>query len=251
MRPAARCGAAARRPAAARDRPEGRGDQRLRANDRTRPRAIAARSREAREARSIETSRRMREHGVDLAVLGGEIGAGDDLAAVVARDLLEQPFEFLDIAVDRLLEFPVGTIFAADLVEGLLSLQRVEPPREHVALAALVAVPQVDRGLMVDHPRNVDRQRIERLDRVPDRAFVVARGLARKFMPRLVALARGAAEQVAEPASTAVGGRRLASAARRESGVRSRRRARVAAVAARGRLAAAGRKRKRRRLLAL
>ena len=74
-------------------------------------------------AASIETAGRVRQHRVDLAGFRREIGSRHDLAAIVARHLLEQPFELADVAVDRLLEFAVRAILLADVVECLLTLQ--------------------------------------------------------------------------------------------------------------------------------
>src|SRR5262245_15040100 len=109
----------------------------------------------------VETSCRVGEHGVDLARLRGEIGTRHHLAAVVARNLLEQPLELDDVAVDGALEFAVAAILPADLLERLLALHGVElAARERVAVAALVAVPQVGGGVVVDHAGNVDRERI-------------------------------------------------------------------------------------------
>ena len=79
-------------------------------------------------------------------------------------DLFEQPLELADVAVDGLLELAVAAILLADLVERLLALHGVEAPGEDVALAALVAVPQLGGGVVIDHPRDVDRERVERLD---------------------------------------------------------------------------------------
>src|SRR4051794_8003242 len=87
---------------------------------------------------SVEPSGRVRQHGVDLAGFRGEIAACHHLAAVVARDLFEQPLELADVAVDGLLELAVATIALADLVERLLALHGVEPLVEGVALAAIV-----------------------------------------------------------------------------------------------------------------
>ena len=60
-------------------------------------------------------------------------------AALVAGDFIEQPLEFLDVAVDRLLEVAVGAILAADFIEGLLAGWRVQALAEGLGLAALVA----------------------------------------------------------------------------------------------------------------
>src|SRR5436190_633420 len=103
--------------------------------------------------RLIEPSGGVGQHGVDLAGLRGEIGARQRLAAIVARDLLEQPLELADIAVDRAHEVAVGAVLAADLVERLLALHGVELARKHVAFAAVVALPQLGRRLVIDHAR--------------------------------------------------------------------------------------------------
>src|SRR5262249_34333240 len=141
---------------------------------------------------SIETPCGVGEHGVDLARLRGEIAARQHLAAVVARDFLEQPLELADIAVDGALEIAVGAIALADFLERLLALHGVEPAREHVAFAALVAVPQLGRRVVVDHAGDVDGERIERVDGVA----LGARGLGRCFawrrsLARQRRLARG------------------------------------------------------------
>ena len=99
----------------------------------------------------------MGQHRVDLAGVRGQVGLRHDVVAVVAGDVLEQLLEIVAVAVDRGAEVGVVLVLAADLVEGLLALQRVEAAREDVALAAPVAVPQLDRRFVVDGARNVDR----------------------------------------------------------------------------------------------
>jgi hypothetical protein len=63
-------------------------------------------------------------------------------AAIAARDVVEQPLELVDVLFDGLPEFRIGAIFAADFVERLLALGRVEAPGEQAAFAALIALPQ-------------------------------------------------------------------------------------------------------------
>src|SRR5262249_44786570 len=109
----------------------------------------------------LEPSRRVGQHGVDLAGLRGEVGARHDRAAVVLRNVVEQPLELGDVAVDRLFELAVGAVALADLLEGALPLHGVEALGEDVAFAALVAVPQLDRRVMVDHAGDIDRERVE------------------------------------------------------------------------------------------
>src|SRR5262249_54091066 len=113
---------------------------------------------------SVEASGRMGEHGIDLARLRHEIGAREHLSAIFARDFLEQPLEVSNVAIDGALEVAFAAIALADLLERLLALHGVELAREHVALAALVAIPQLRRSLVVDHAGNLDREGVERLD---------------------------------------------------------------------------------------
>ena len=80
-----------------------------------------------------------------------------------------------DVAVDRLLELAVGAVAAADLLERLLPLQGVEPAREDVAFAALVALPQLGRRVVIDHARDIDRERVERFHRLARLAGVALR----------------------------------------------------------------------------
>ena len=51
----------------------------------------------------LEPARGVRQHGVDLAGVRGEIAARGRLAALVLRDLVQQPLELADVAIDRLL----------------------------------------------------------------------------------------------------------------------------------------------------
>src|SRR3977135_2419711 len=87
-----------------------------------------------------EPSRRVRKQGIDHPGLGGEVTAQHRWPAFVARDLIEQSLEFGDVAVDRLLEIPVGAIFAGDFIKGLLAGRRIKPLAERLALAALTAI---------------------------------------------------------------------------------------------------------------
>src|SRR4029079_5024153 len=107
-------------------------------------------------AASIETAGRVRKHRVDLARFRREVGAGHDLAASVARDLLEAPITIRTVAIDRLLEFAVRAVLLADVVECLLTLQRIKPAGEHVTFATLVTIPKVRCGIVVAHPPKID-----------------------------------------------------------------------------------------------
>src|SRR5258708_26219363 len=114
----------------------------------------------------------MGQHGVDLPGVRGEICPRRHLLAVVTPDFAEKPFELADIPIDDLAELAVGLVALAHLVERLSALHGVEAPRKHVALAAIVALPEVRGGFMIDHPGDIDRPRVERADPVPDIAVV-------------------------------------------------------------------------------
>src|SRR2546429_2466285 len=158
---------------------------------------------------SVETTGRVGEHGIDLAGLRSEIGPRQHLVAVVARDLLEQPLELADIAIDGAAEIAVGAIALADFLERLLALQGVKLAREYVAFAALVAIPQLGCRVVVDHAGDVDRKRIERLEAVTlrTRALVGSAARRRRLARRRFGLVRGARQQLGEPAGAPTTGR--------------------------------------------
>src|SRR5262249_11647785 len=132
----------------------------------------------------VEPSGRVREHGVDLARLRGQVGARHHLAAVVARDLLEQPLELADVAVDRAHEVALATILAANLLERLLPLHGVQLVREHVAVPTVVALPQLGRRLVIDHAGDVDGERVERVDAAAHGAGRLTPGSRPRSRPR-------------------------------------------------------------------
>src|SRR5262249_31835306 len=108
--------------------------------------------------------------------------------------------ELADIAVDGALEIAVAAVALADFLERLLALHGVELAREHVAFAALVAIPQLGHRVVVDHAGDVAGERIERVDGV-------ARGLGRRRLAgRGWGLGRGAREQPREPARAPAAG---------------------------------------------
>src|SRR5690349_10836181 len=90
---------------------------------------------------SAQPPRCVREQGIDQPCFRGEMAAQRLRPAILACDLVEQPLELGDVAVDRLLEGAVGAVLAGDLVKGLLAGRRIETLGERLALAALVAVP--------------------------------------------------------------------------------------------------------------
>ena len=101
----------------------------------------------------------MRQHGIDLAGVRSEIVPDHRGAAVAARHVVEQAFELVDIMLDGLPEFRIGAVFAANFVECLLALGGVEAPGEQAAFAAFVTLPQIGGRLVIDHTRDVDRER--------------------------------------------------------------------------------------------
>src|SRR5262245_43879412 len=106
----------------------------------------------------------MRQHGVELAGLRGEIGARDHLPAIIVRDFIEQVLEFSDVPIDRLHEVPVGAIPPTNFLERALARHRVEHAREYVSLTALVAIPKLSGGVVIDYASNIDCYGIEGLD---------------------------------------------------------------------------------------
>src|SRR6185295_1808808 len=153
----------------------------------------------------------MGEEGIDLARIRSEIGLGQHLATVVARYLLEQAFELLDVAVNRLAELRRAAIFAANILERLLTLRRVKPAREGVLFAALIAIPQFDRRIVIDETRDVDRERIERVDCAHGRIGTSREGGGRgrvaangTLILHFVAVALGASKHIADPAASAL-----------------------------------------------
>ena len=104
----------------------------------------------------------MGQQGVDLAGLRGQIIADHLLAAaLVARNVLEQPLELADIAVHGLPEVRPAAIAQPDVVEGALAGRRVELAPESVAVTAIVAIPGLRRRLVIDHARNINGQCVE------------------------------------------------------------------------------------------
>src|ERR1700687_5146368 len=145
----------------------------------------------------------MREQRVDLAGIGSEVGLGQHLAAVVAGDLIEQALELVDIAIDGFAELGRAPVLAADLLEGLLALRRVEAAREHVPLAALVAIPQFDGGVVIDKAGDIDRKGVERVDDVLVLAAIRLAAIGRSAAAVFLSAAR-AHEHVIQPSAAAL-----------------------------------------------
>ena len=100
------------------------------------------------------------------AGIGGQVVAGDDRPPIAARYVVKQPFKFMNVVFDGLPEVRIGTVFAAYFFERALPLRGVEALSESAALAAFIALPQVGGGIVVDHARDVDRQRVKRTEAV-------------------------------------------------------------------------------------
>src|SRR5262249_61628538 len=86
-------------------------------------------------------------------------------------------------------------------LERLLALAGVELARDDVALAALGAIPQLGRRVVVDHAGDVDGERIERVDAVALGARGLGRRLAwrRRLARGRLGLVPGAREPLGEP----------------------------------------------------
>lgn len=87
----------------------------------------------------------MRQQGVDLARFRDEIVLCLRIVGITAADVANEALEIVDIAINRGAKFVVTAVFAADVIETLLALQRIEVAREHFAFATPVAVPSVGR----------------------------------------------------------------------------------------------------------
>ncbi len=152
----------------------------------------------------------MREHRIDLAGLRREIGARQSVVAVVTADIREQTLELLDIAIDRDPEIRIGTVAAADFLERLGAASDVEPAREGATFATTITIPCVSDGSMIDHPRDVVRDRFKRFrggGAAPDR-WQHARCLFLRRRTARLLVARRAGQQVGEPARAAIASRR-------------------------------------------
>src|SRR3954453_4428717 len=146
---------------------------------------------------SLEPIRRVGKHRVDFARLRHQIALRHRAVGIVAAHLGEQSLEFLDIAVDGLAERAVRLVASADFLERLLALRSVEPAAEHVPLAAPVTVPELDDGIMIKQSRNIERQRVDRIDGAVRRLTVCL--LPRR---RLLSLpARAARQELGVPAA--------------------------------------------------
>src|SRR6516165_7381748 len=77
-------------------------------------------------SRSVEATRRMGQHGVDLAGFRREVGSCHHLSAIVVRNLVALPFEFVDVAIHGVLELAGRAILLAEVVVRLLTLQGIE-----------------------------------------------------------------------------------------------------------------------------
>src|SRR5262249_62422693 len=107
-------------------------------------------------SRSIEATSRMGQHGIDLAGFRREVGSCHHLSTIVARNLVEQPFEFVDVTIHGVLELAVRAILLADVVERLLTLQGIEPAGEDVGFPSFVAVPKGGPRILVNSARDIN-----------------------------------------------------------------------------------------------
>lgn len=92
----------------------------------------------------------MCQQGVDLARFRDEIVLRLRIVRITAADVTNKTLEIVDVAINRSTEFIVTAVFAADVIEALLTLQRIEVAREHFALTTPVAIPGVEQGFAID-----------------------------------------------------------------------------------------------------
>ena len=151
----------------------------------------------------VEPAGRVGEHGVNLARIGRQVRAGHRAATFAARNVFKEPLEFLDVLLHRLAELGIAAILAADFIECALPLRRVKTPIEQATFAALIALPQLGSGAVVDHAGYIDGERLQRVDTL--RAFVDARRLARgrRRRDRRTVFTRSPRQKIAQPSAAA------------------------------------------------
>ena len=108
----------------------------------------------------------MSEQGVNLAGLRQKICLGDGFACLILADFGQEPFELLHVTIDRGAELQIGPVAPADFVECLGPAADVDPPREGIGFAAAITLPRGGGGGMIDHPRDIERNRFQPLRRL-------------------------------------------------------------------------------------
>src|SRR5262249_32401239 len=145
----------------------------------------------------VEAAGGVCQHRVDLAGIGGQIIAGYGRPTIAARYVVKQPLELMNVVFDGLPEVRIGTIFAANFFKRPLPLGSIEPLCKRAALAAFVALPEVGRGIIVDHPSDIDRKRVKRVDAITCRGLLGVGSLAgRDRRPLRVGFARSACQEI-------------------------------------------------------
>src|SRR5262249_61433242 len=92
--------------------------------------------------------------------------------AIAARYIVEQPLEFVNIVLDRLTKIRIGPVFTAYLLKCALPLGSIKTLGEDTALAALIVIPQICGGIIVDHPGDIDREYVDRIDALARRSLL-------------------------------------------------------------------------------
>src|SRR5262249_21669846 len=108
--------------------------------------------------RLIESARGVGPHCVNFSRIGTQIVSCHRGTAIAARFIVEQPLEFVNIVLDRLTKIRIGPVFTAYLLKCALPLGSIKTLGEDTALAALIAIPQICGGIIVDHPGDIDRE---------------------------------------------------------------------------------------------
>src|SRR5262249_62335797 len=100
-----------------------------------------------------------------------------------------------------------------------LPLGSIEPLCKRAALAAFVALPEVGRGIIVDHPSDIDRKRVKRVDAITCRGLLGVGSLAgRDRGPLRAGFARRAWQEIGKPTAIAAFAVVLAAGYRAERG---------------------------------
>src|SRR5690606_38852367 len=97
------------------------------------------------------------------------------IVTVVAGDIFQKTLEVVHVAVHSAAEFTIRLILALDVVESLLSFQRVKATGEYVTLTATVTIPELNRSFMIDSAGNIHGKGVERFNHMAWRTWCCGR----------------------------------------------------------------------------
>src|SRR6516164_839942 len=90
----------------------------------------------------VEPAGGVRQHGVDLAGIGGQIIACDCRIPIAARNVVKEPFKFVDVMFHCLAKLRIGAVLVANFLECPLPLAGVEALCERAAFAPFIPLPE-------------------------------------------------------------------------------------------------------------